>query len=446
MSTDDPQMDETDDSTVGTTAMAAAQVFLGAIEALEELIAQASPHVAQLDKPEQAFRDIKGVIEQIPADCRERVRDLFDSARLEADNAGRWVREVIDGLLTEFGPNEWVFGILQTLEHAASFRPRLPLLYEAILISLVSEFEALLGRLLTLFYREHPNALDGSQFSLADLRLFNSIDEAAAIAIERQVDTFLRANLDEWADWFQKKLKCDLRAVAGNWSIVHEAYHRRHVVVHAAGVASPQYIASTRDDSVDIVKGDQLTVDREYLECALDEYTALGVLVAALAASHLKESDRPLILSRLHRLDYSLMLRGRWRAVQAISAAGERWDEGRGKLVFQCNRWLAAKRQQGTDAIRDEVARWDASVLSSEFRLVQAVLLDEVARGLDLLPLALAGGDITREDVYEWPVLEELRAEPRFLDVMSATQDASIANASTGDGPPPMPGATKASP
>ena len=93
-----------------------------------------------------------------------------------------------------------------------------------------------------------------------------------------------------------------------------------------------------------------------------------------------------------------------------------------GKEVGQANYLLARKRQFGTNSVRDEIEKWNVSALALEFHLVKAALEDDRSSALDILPRVILSESIPRNNFYSWPVLEELRSDPRFLQIMARTR------------------------
>jgi predicted RNA-binding protein with PIN domain len=77
------------------------------------------------------------------------------------------------------------------------------LVHRGFLISLISQYDAYLGRLIRLHFYTHPERLDASekQFAFKDLVNLGSIEEARESLIEREVDTVIRKSHDEQLEW-----------------------------------------------------------------------------------------------------------------------------------------------------------------------------------------------------------------------------------------------------
>lgn len=80
------------------------------------------------------------------------------------------------------------------------------------------------------------------------------------------------------------------------------------------------------------------------------------------------------------------------------------------------NKWLCRKRKNGLDDILAEVDAWDTSAMAPVFQLVQASFLDRIDDAYEVLPAAPQAGDPSEHDLMHWPILEEIRADPRFAE------------------------------
>jgi hypothetical protein len=75
-------------------------------------------------------------------------------------------------------------------------------------------------------------------------------------------------------------------------------------------------------------------------------------------------------------------------------------------------------KRQGhwTEAV-EEVEAFDCSAKHRKFALTRASLLEQAGEFFELLPKAL-GIDINLGALRGWPILDEMRADPRFAKVI----------------------------
>jgi hypothetical protein len=215
-----------------------------------------------------------------------------------------------------------------------------------------------------------------------------------------------------------------------------EIFQRRHIVVHNAGRASRLYLAKT-SNAVGIEVGAALPVTSDYLQNSLDELNVVGVGLGTCAwATWFKEESVDAV-RELQRKTFDLLVDERYDACARLCEIGLGLEgDGYTKQTLHVNRWIAQKQSSGVDAISSEVGAWDISALSPVFALARAALLDDFHSAFDLLPQLLERGDLTRDDLGEWPLFAEIRLHPRFseLSVDGDEVPAGVSQAASEDG------------
>jgi len=333
----------------------------------------------------------------------------------------------------------WLFySILGEFERASSFGAHRVLLNASILISLVGYFELLVADLVHTFYRTFPEAAanDDKVLSVNQLKSFDSIDEAIDYVVSRRVDDLLRGTLEEWHKFFESRLKIDLRKVVPEWARFSEIIQRRHLIVHAGGEVNRRYLANVDwerlgDPDGPPALGTQLSVDEAYLNCALDIFEVAGVLLCQSVWKKLapEETDTRLgMLGGLGDVVYRSLLGGRWYIAERLCGWGlqDKRASEHTRLVFKFNRWLAIKRQGRWEEIASEVECLDCSAIQPKFLLSRASLMERADEFFEILPAALNAG-VSLEDLQAWPILDEMREDPRFQDAISKAERNSDA-------------------
>lgn len=335
------------------------------------------------------------------------------TADMEALRKDERLQHANEKLLSVFGGDfEHVQSFFHALNVALARPKRTAILFESLLTVAVSTFETLLGGIAAQHFRSHPDAVSASEkeFSLADLESFGNVDDARTAAIEARVDKLMRESLDAWDAWFNKLLKTSLRDLA-DYDNLHEILQRRHAVVHNAGRVSRQYYNTVKDARP---IGTELTVDRAYLDNALDELSIVGNRLVVLAWTKWVKHERGVAGGQLLDYVYNMMLERRWRVVECLCSTGIDLPV-RQSLVhrLRTNGWLATKRLYGTDRIMPELAEWDTSALEPVFRIAKAALSDN----FDALFQQLNSVDrsvLTEHAIDHWPIFEEARDDPRY--------------------------------
>jgi hypothetical protein len=421
--------------------------FVGTVDANLSLLDLVRTHVAESDSPRARFREITAGIDGLPPGKRgtlERIaHEHFERFRLESG--------LEPPKATEHGPDperlELFFGLVtaiasgahdvledsmqiaQFFERASRImrRPdRAGFLLRAQVVMGVSAVEVLIAGLVREFYTIKQEALVGEdkEFSLAELKEFGSIEEAITAAIDKRVEQFVWKSFDDWSIWFEKRMNISFSEMLDDWDRTREVFERRHLIVHNEGRVNARYTQRVPEAiRPNLQLGEELPMDEHYGLQALDHLSVLGILGTTLVwAKLLPATD---FSTPAANAIYDLMLAGRWEPVAAICHHGKALDCGRStQLVFQCNEWLARKRLHGLESIEREVGRFDTTGLQIRFSVVRAALLDDLDQAFEILPHALetdrAAGGMIRGELLEWPILEEMRQDPRIADFIPA--------------------------
>lgn len=300
------------------------------------------------------------------------------------------------------------------------------LLYETCLISLVSIVEWFYSQLMSDLYRWYPDRLNTKDacFSLRDLEGFESIADAVEQMIEDRVSRHVHESIDAWIDdlvkWFSIPPETPIVA---RRSMVVEVVRRRDVFVHNGGCVSRLYLARVgKEDSALIVglkKGDQLKVDHEYLDRAI-ELMETAFCSLALAIWRRADADDPgFRASYLLDLSFDALCEGRFSLAQYVGgyvrsdATAPDWERTAAKV----NEWIAMKEVAGLDCIDQAVQQFDVSALSDEFKIAKLALLNSFDTLVEQLPDQLDRRVIRPEHLREWPLFGPLRDSDRWDDV-----------------------------
>jgi hypothetical protein len=318
------------------------------------------------------------------------------------------------------------------------------LLNRGILSCLVGSFEVLLSNLAHEHYRLHPGAVGNDEKGLRvnELRTFTSLDEAVEVLISRRVDELLRGDVSDWTRFFRRLRTANLPALVPSWAQWCEIYQRRHLIIHADGVVDRHYLDKVNWANVAWPKdkptvGTRLPVEADYVALALDLFEAGGILLCQSVWKKLVADETPSRLSPTGGLIdavYDQVLNGRWRVAEYVADWARNDESGNeeGRLIFAFNRWLAIKRQGRWSEIAEEIERFDCSAKNPRFALALASLRERPEEFFK--PDLIAASGLGVDELREWPILEEMRADPRFSEVL-ARMEAQREEA--GDGPSP---------
>ena len=307
------------------------------------------------------------------------------------------------------------------------------LLNRSILMSLISYFEVLIADLTYAFYRIAPDAAltEDRTLSASELKKFSTIDAALQSVISDVVDDLLRGSVTDWHRFFSTRMKIDMQLLTPDWAQWNEYFQRRHLIVHTGGRVTERYLSN-----VDWVRleprmtkpslSSKLKVDEVYIEHALNAFEITGLLLCQEAWRKLVLGDsegRYSALTGLSDAVYRRLLSRHWSVAERLATWGERDPEvsENDMLICKFNRWLCIKRQGRWAEVEEEVKAFDCSAKNRRYALVRASLLERLDEFYELLP-ELLNIDIDIESLKEWPILDEVRQDPRFAKVIEETE------------------------
>jgi len=399
--------------------------YPGVIAGIEELLAEVAPHAERLDAPDRLWAPLREALRNVPESRSEDVtRTLQPHFGSDTIYVGPLLRDVIDAYLGE----PWGPGLVMGLKESFSRRPRTPILLNSLLTNAVSSFELHLGDVAGSIFAAAPESLEASarepEFSLRDLKELGSIEDAFGMAVARRVDNLARGNLGEWRKHFRDSVKIDISDLAIDYAALQEIMQRRNAIVHHDAKVSTQYLRTT--GRTDVSLGEDLSCEVEYVTAALDEMLTVGFLLS-LECFRKFHKDEEYACRRLHEFEERLLPKGRWRMMEKVSSHGLSYDDdAMGLAVFQVNVWLARKNMHGLGSVREEVEKWDVTASDELLVLAKACLLGDLDRAYSLLPRLVDSDALGGSDVLEWPLFEEVRADPRFGSLKDSIRSSVV--------------------
>jgi hypothetical protein len=405
--------------------------YLASVRALREFFGSLLPVVAGLD-------------DKTKSEMEAKAEALFESFAMRADPSElKALLEVLSYIaqrprrgtvsLTDASPH-----LIRTVEHMVRGMMREAMnpshrstLSRSILVSLVGSFEMLMADLVTTFLKIHPESLEASaekQLSLSEIKNLGSIDDAYDFVISVKVDAILRGDLDEWAKFFESRANISLAECCPDWHQFRELIQRRHIIVHNDGRSNALYASKvdftrvTFPESVPAINS-SLPLTDEYVALALDLFEVTGVMCCRALARKisLNEDQQSLLTTQLLDYVYEAVVESRWFVVEHVCRfiMNDLELPASAKFTATFNYWLSVKRQQRWDEVVADVRRFDCSAVHPRYAMARAALLEDAEAFFKLAP------EVELEDVNywrAWPILEEVRCDPRWEAFVSAVE------------------------
>jgi hypothetical protein len=371
--------------------------------ALELLsVALAKSNLGQEDRDQQDDVVMQHLLQKYPH---------IGAAELEYDKKGGMVK-------ISFTSNEPQPHFNEGLQEILRAGRRSQMLNSSSLMNLTTTIELFFSELLHTYFELHPEAIGTKEklFSFDDLGKFQTISDARAYYVSSKIEDLLRGSLADWLSFARNTIKLSMGYLKDDLELLEETFQRRNIVVHNGGRANSIYLSRVGEKSRSgVTVGDDLTPEKEYLTERIDLWEKTCVLIAAELWKQISpdDADRG---SLLMELAYDHLLAKRWRVAEAISSfliRDKQLSEGT-HLASQLNYWQCRKRLGDWSHIRNEVEKADYAAKSSIYQLGHLALLDRVDDFYALVPRALSAGELSLDDLREFPIFEEMRRDQRF--------------------------------
>ncbi|MET8815392.1 hypothetical protein ABZW47_25745 [Streptomyces sp. NPDC004549] len=345
------------------------------------------------DESHRAYRDATFI-----EDEKERETALAEWAENRKSGLANIIRNAMEG-------GHAIDAHVDLVVRQVNARPKpVDLIQQAILVTLVSAFESLIGKTYRIALEIKPELyLSGErEYSLAEIVKAGELEAIIDAAIEKKVDTALRGGLEDWEKIFLK-LDVHFKKLCIDWNKTSEVFQRRNALIHTHGSVNNTYSNKVKGAPP---LGTPLQLNEEYLQQAINQIAAIGNLVLLRTWLHLHPRQTFLSMGAPFLYLDNFLDRGYFAAVHKMA------DEMKGikndldlKIRLRIYAWLARKNLQGLEAIKDELEEWDTSALKSEFAFSKAVLLDDFKGAEEWRNYAGSRSEPWASNVSEMPII-----------------------------------------
>lgn len=378
---------------------------------------------------------IKQLVQEIDG-LRNSIGPLMHSASFNArfnsflmsrflDENGELVANGDDGEQTyRVGPQD--FGKLRRIERrVVSANVAQALLPSSLLVTLVSRYDAFLGRLIRAMVVTRPELLKSSERSLtlSNLLELGDYDAAREYLIEKEIEAVLRRSHAEHFDWLESRLEMPLRKDLPSWKAFIELTERRNLLVHCDGIVSHQYVANCEQHDVELEQrrvGDKLDAPSQYYRDACDCISEMAVKLTHVVWRKLLPNDRESADNSLNDTCFEFILHEHYQLAHELlrfsSDVLKKHATERHRLMYLVNWAQVCKWLGNHDECRKLLKNEDWSAKGQDFQICVAVLLEEYERAVQIMKSIGRDGIITAEAYRDWPMFRLARKEQSFLD------------------------------
>lgn len=293
---------------------------------------------------------------------------------------------------------------------------------ESLFVSLISQYDAFLNRLLESLFEIRPEYLNSSERNLSYSQLveFKDIDKAREYIIEKEIETILRKSHTDHFIYIENKVNIPLRKNLPVWKTFIEITERRNILVHNDGKVSNQYLKNCKEnkcDLKDIKINDRLSVTPEYFNNAyacLYEITVklTHTIWRKLLKENLEDADR-----KLNDICFDLLSSGQFTLVDILLefACNQKLHHNEAlKNVFVVNQALSQYLQGEKVNAKKIIEKKDWSASSDDFKLAHLILTEKFEDSYELMLKIGDEGEIDKENYMTWPLFFKIRKEDKF--------------------------------
>lgn len=312
--------------------------------------------------------------------------------------------------------------LIKRHEHFLLSRKLLP---RSLLVSLVSQYDAFLGRVLRIIFLQKPEILNGSEkkISFESLSKFPSIEAAREYILEKEIESILRSSHAEQFKWMEQTFNLLLTKGLDIWPVFIEITERRNLFVHTDGIVSSQYmlVCKAHNSKLEegVKEGSVLLVSQKYFvashECIHELDVKLGhVLWRKQFPDDRKNADASFIDHTYDLIDngkYSLAI----NLLDFACTEFKKFASEANQLVMTINRALAYKCNGDETKCKNIMRAIDWSAKGDNFKLANAVLSSEWITAGKLMKRIGSNGPVSKRQYFDWPLFRDWRKEKIFL-------------------------------
>ena len=293
------------------------------------------------------------------------------------------------------------------------------------IVSLVSQFDSLIGSLIRTMFYYNPDLLNESekQMTFSNLVQFPDILSAREYIIEKEIESVLRESHSFHFKWVEGKIKCQLRKDLQIWATFIELTERRNLYVHTDGNVSNQYLKVCKENNVKFINdpklGDFLEIDREYFENSFKCLFELGVKLTQvmwrrIIPKEIKSADLNFL-----KITFELIQNSQYDLALEILDFGDKYIKKISsedlKLRLLLNRAQTYKWLGKNEKCLEIINSVDWSAYSSIFKLASYVLKDDYEAAVEIMKvIGNNPKEIGQNDYKEWPIFREFRKQEIF--------------------------------
>lgn len=295
-------------------------------------------------------------------------------------------------------------------------------------VSLVTEFEQLVGRLVRTILTQRPEiwkSCEDYKLPYSEAVTFPSIEALRETLLDRMASSVLRNGgpADQFR-WLESKIGITLTKDLDEWTPYVELTERRHLLIHSGGCVTDEYLRVCQASGVTWATkpsvGDHLSTDSEYYIGACTLILTLGAKLTHVLWRKISPEEIELAELNLNELIFDLVRTDKCVAAQRLGVFAlktlKRHPNEQTLRAIVVNTAQAYKWDGQPDKCKATLDSQDWRASSREFKLAVAVLHDDYTMVARLMHDLGTTNDYVTNSAYEtWPLFQEARKREDFL-------------------------------
>lgn len=314
--------------------------------------------------------------------------------------------------------------LFETLEkNAAISTLTTKIVPESLFVSLISQYDAYLNRLLRIIFEIKPEILNSSDRNITFSQLveYRSVQNARDYIVEKEIDTVLRKSHSEQFDYLERELAIDLRKNLTIWKTFVEITERRNLLVHCDGKISSQYINNCNlknDKNFSI--GKRLTVSPEYFTTAYKCLYEISVKLTHTLWRKFLSSDLQNADNELNTVCYNLINNKSHDLADILLKFAHEQKKKFNNITeniftinFALSKYLNGKQKEAKELLENK----DWSACSDEFKLAFEIINENYKEVYSLMKKIGKNGNVNKTEYREWPLFKKIREKKEFKQI-----------------------------
>ena len=299
------------------------------------------------------------------------------------------------------------------------------------LITLICQYDALIGNLARLILNIKPEILNNSerQLSFKEIVDFGTLEKAKEYIISKEIETLLRKSHKEQIIWFEKKLEINLQSDKQLLENFYEITERRNLFTHNNGIVNESYISNCKQlgCKISVNLGDELDITEHYFSNSVNCLFEIGIKLTTTIWRILCPNENQDSEIAINNIAFNLISEDNYDlAIKMLNFPINYFHNmtNANKLMLNINLAQCYLWKKDNIKCKKIIDEQDWSMCTADYKVCKAVLEQDFKTAVNILKNENTG--IQQNDLLEWPIFKELRKEKVFTDYFSTKYSITV--------------------